>query len=291
MSLSKHFAGLFGRSKNTIIVFAVGVAVCALLSFVSFTLCSLALSVLSVITLVLYIKVMITEHKAYYNVLKHGCPHAPARLFMNSVLCVSLVLVLTVSLLFGCGGLVLRSALSTDFSEYGLETNVPLTEEQEKLLEDSAEALAVLSEKTVERGYTSPAPYIALFIVSVISTLASVIRWHTAVTFAAKFKLHPILTIIIAIIAIDFVNQFLVSVLTSLIILAASGLSNAISEINAFLSVSGSEENSVEFLYDMADKMPYAATVIKVMVISALCTLVTAFTNALASITIINKKQ
>ncbi len=291
MSFYKHFASLLSRSKKTVIAFTVVVALCALLSFVSFTLCSLAFSVLSVMALVLYIKIMITEHKAYYNMLKNGYLSAPARLFINSVLCVSIALMLCLSLLFGCGGLTFRSALTTDFSTYEVETEVALTDEQEKLIEDSSEALAALTDEVTERGYTSPSPYIVLFIISVISTLATVIEWHTAVTFAARFKINPVLTIIIALIIIGFVNNFLSGALTSLIFLAAPGLSGAINEINAFLSVSGGEENSVEFIYDMAERLPYAATVIKVMIISALCTAVTAFTNALVAISFLNKKH
>jgi len=291
MSLSKHFLSLFARNRNTIIVFAVGVILCTALSFVSLSLCALALSALSVVLIVLYIKLMITEHKAYYHLLKNRSVPAPSRLFINSVICVSIALIVTLALFFGCMGLTVRAALATDLNELTFEAREPLTEEQEKLLSETAEALEVFAEETVKRGYTSPAPYLALFIVSMVSTFVSVIKLHTAVTFAPKFKIHPFVTVLIALFVIGFVNDFIISLLTTLVMAAAPGIGNAINEINSFLSVSGTEEYSAEFIYDMAKNLPYAATLVKVTVISAICSIIAAFTNALVSITVLNKEK
>ncbi|MBQ8697137.1 MAG: hypothetical protein IJ519_05390 [Clostridia bacterium] len=289
MSFTKSMVNLFVRNKRALIFFLVCALVNLVLSFADFFLATVAVSVVSITAIVLFFRIVITELKAYYRALKNGALADTVKLYINTLLSISLtlILVLALTLTAFAATFILPPAGTVDGVMISEEE---MTEEQKQLVADTADALDMMIESIVERNYGSAALYVTCAVVFILSTFMTVIELLTAASFAVKFGRSPILTIIIALIVISIAKEFLSSLTLSLITLVAPGINSAINEIAAFFAVSGTEENSAKFIYDMAKTLPYAATVIKMMITTAMCSLVPAITNVIVTLSVIKKK-
>lgn len=289
MSFANSFSNLFVRNKKSILFFIAAAVLCVALSFIDFTLCSIAMSIVSITAVVLFIKILIIEMKAYYTILKSNTVNDTRKLYINTLTTVSLALILVCAIALGSFFVTFMSPAQGSVSDLMIDDE-QMTEEQKQLIEDTEEALTVLLDSAVKNNYGSPILYLAIAFMLLTAVAITVTEVITAVTIAYKIGWSPLPTILLALFVIGIAKDLIVSLCLSLITFAAPGINGAINEIASFTNVSGHEENSAEFIHDMAKTLPNALTLVKIFITTLMCNAISAVTDILVSLKLIKKK-
>lgn len=289
MTFANSFSNLFVRNKKSILFFIAAAVLCMALSFVDFALCSIAMSVVSITAVVLFFKIIINEMKSYYSILKSNTVNDTRKLYINTLITVSLALILVGAIALGAFAVTFMSPAQGSVSDLMIDED-QMTEEQKQLIEDTEDALTHLLESAVKNNYGSPILYISIAFILLAAIVITVTEVITAVTIAYRVGWSPIPTILLALLVISIAKDFISSLSLSLISFVAPGINGAINEIASFMNVSGHEENSVQFIYDMAKTLPNAMTLVKMFITTTMCNAISAITDILVSLKLIKKK-